>query len=85
MTKTYMVWDSDSDIGDAYKIQANDPEEAAEKWAEDVDVNTAEYAIVGQRRTPRVCVQEADGDIILRYLVDGEAVPTYRARLEGQQ
>lgn len=64
---------------DARKIEACFPDDAAEKWAERFDWDSAEYTIAnGTEKT--VNVKEITGSEILRYEVYAETNPRYYAR-----
>lgn len=64
---------------DAGVFYASDAEEAAERWAEDDDISSADYSIVSQRSEPVVSVRDCrDGEVKL-FRVTGEAVPSYSA------
>jgi hypothetical protein len=78
---TFLVWQDGchgaNDDGD--KVYALDHKTAAEKWAEQDDSDSAEYAIVhGNPATVRVRV-EADACDEKWFRVEGEAVPSYSA------
>lgn len=78
----YRVWcpDNDESFGDGTRIEAMDPEEAAERWAEHEDSSSAEYSIVAQNSRPIVYVQAADGTgSVTHWRVSGETVPAYYA------
>jgi len=75
---TWLVWQLDDDPGDASTIYANDPGEAAEKWAEQMD-SYGDYWIV-QGGQPIVCVQRCGDDEISYQAVSGESVPQYYSK-----
>lgn len=56
------------------------PREMATRWAEWVDVNSAEYAIAGENKTIRVSVKDCATGTVTEWDVTGESVPTYTAR-----
>ena len=64
--------------GDGDEVYARSAEEAATKWAEAEDVNSAEYDIVAQRSEPVVTVVDEAGNKRC-FQVRGEAVPQYWA------
>lgn len=79
----FRVWrpEHGEDFADAGLLYARDHEEAAERWAEKSDSDSAEYDIVGGEPA-KVYVVEADGDEehALLFHVEGEAQPVYHAR-----
>jgi hypothetical protein len=77
----WLVWQPDDGAteDDARKIHARTPAEAAERWAEWDDYNSAEYSIVGGSDAT-VCVRRADGGEALLFVVSGESVPSYSAK-----
>ena len=77
----YLVWCPEHDEleVDAKPIRANDAEEAVTEWADQYDVRTAEYPIVGGRDEPTVHARAPDGTVT-RWQVTGESVPHYSAR-----
>lgn len=64
---------------DGMKINAMFPDSAAAEWARRYDWNSAEYSIVGGT-DKTVNVMGLCGKIQV-YIVSGEAVPSYSARL----
>lgn len=77
-----------ADDPDAWcRTHGSDPEEAAEKFAEDYDCNGGEYAIVsGRSRTDAIVQVRKPKDLdaeedppFERWAVEGETVPQYRA------
>ena len=78
----WLVWQPDGgqEENDAEKVRARTPAEAAEKWAEWDDHRSADYSIVGGSNAT-VCVRRADGGEVLRYVVSGESVPSYSAKM----
>jgi hypothetical protein len=79
----WLVWQPEGGEteDDAHKVRAHTPADAAEKWAADYD-NGGDYTIVGGS-DETVCVRRADRGDVLRYVVRGESVPSYSARLVG--
>jgi hypothetical protein len=83
----FLVWcpDQGGTEADAEKIRAWDTAEAAEKWAEWSDRNSADYTIVRGSdatvfvKTLGVDFRGGDGEIA-KLAVSGEAVPSYTAR-----
>lgn len=77
----YRVWrDGDEEEDrDGVRIRAADPEHAAEKWADHKDWTSAEFGIVGGQDVPVVAVRDLSGNTLTRWLVRGEAVPSYSA------
>ena len=72
--------DRHEDWDEADRVYANSPREAAEKWAEDDDCESAEYSIVaGTAAAVQVRrLDEPDTDPVW-WTVSGESFPTYRA------
>jgi hypothetical protein len=80
----FLVWrpDDQETEEDARTFHARDAEEAAERWAEEDDQASADYAIVGGSSAD-LTVRGPDG-ALTRWTVTGEAVPEYHAReIEG--
>ena len=61
------------------EVYATDAEDAAEKWAEREDWNSAEYSIVKGDSSPTVAVREKGKELIVFYVLTGESVPRYMA------
>lgn len=61
------------------RIYARSYDEAAEKWAEEADSNSAEYEILGGAHTI-VLVRELGTEKESRFRVTGESEPVYTAR-----
>ncbi len=59
-------------------VREHDAEEAAKKWAEEDDWNTAEYTIVGGEEV-EVWVRLKGKEKILKFVVTGESLPNYYA------
>jgi len=80
--REFAVWcpDYGEEREDAWQCQAFDAEQAAEQWAEWSDWSSADYTIVAGRDEPEVLVLEAGATTPVRFVVTGEAVPSYRAR-----
>ena len=62
-----------------------DARDAAEQWGEDVDCDSAEYAIVAQRDEPVVTVEDLKTGERSHWQVEGESVAEYRARPYDQR
>jgi len=78
------VWSNDESYETGrVEIYAIDPQEAVEKWAEINDADSEEYAIVNGDNVT-VCVAAPGSDNALRFIVTGESVPQYNARLVTQ-
>ena len=80
----FEVWDTDGaelpDFEpDIVEVYATDAEDAAEKWAEADDLNSAEYNIVSGDSSPTVAVREKGKELIVFYILTGESVPQYMA------
>lgn len=75
----WLVWSADSGEDDAREIYATDESDAAEKWAEREDLNSAEYSIV-RGNSVTVCVRGTVAGAVTRFDVSGESVPSYSAR-----
>jgi hypothetical protein len=78
----YIVWcpELGQEQHDGVKVTATDPGTAAQDWAEWQDCYSAEYSIVaGADRTVTV-LDIANGER-RDWIVSGESVPIYRARL----
>lgn len=72
----FIVKDEDTD--DESRVRATDHEDAAEKWAERADCDSAEYAIVNGRHKPIVVVTDVHG-VSKRMRVSGETQAVYSA------
>lgn len=80
MVHRYHVWRADETRDGHATFDALDHEHAAEEWAQQSDLDSAEYSIVAGRDEPIVCVALAtDKADIRRFRVRGEAVPSYSA------
>lgn len=77
--------DNHEDWDEADRVYATDAQQAAEKWAEDDDCNSAEYSIVaGTNAAVQVRrLDEPDADPVW-WVVSGTSVPTYDAA-EGKR
>ena len=80
--KKFLVWGDDE--GDAFgrcerRIAASSHKEAAEKWAQRDDADSADYTIVGGE-PETVCVQALGTVAVRRYSVRGETIAVYYAR-----
>ncbi|ULQ45834.1 hypothetical protein JN531_012060 [Flagellatimonas centrodinii] len=81
--KQYRVWcpDHGQCYADAKQIFADSFTEAAQTWAKWRDATTTEYAIAnGEPAT--VQVHDCKTGRCLTMIVQGDAAPTYRARLK---
>ena len=80
--KTYLAWSTDYDQtkDDARIIPAHDARAAAEEWAEWHDAYSAEFSCVGGQGVDVTVVENSDGAEEVTFRVEGESVPTYRAR-----
>lgn len=78
----WLVWSPDygGTEEDAIPLRASRPEGAAELWAERSDRMSADYSIVGGTDAT-VLVRAVGTQETFRYLVSGETVPSYSARL----
>jgi len=78
---SWVVWcpDCHEEEEDGRKVFASDPGEAAEKWAEENDRDSAEYLIVGGSPATVLVKRFGSDDPPTRWMVSGEAVPTYSA------
>ena len=74
---TYKVWMADSNEDDAGVVEAASHERAAEKFAEDENVDRDHYFI-----DTDVCVlvRQKSSDIVASFIVRGEVTVTFRAR-----
>ena len=80
---TFKVWNPiDEDEAGARTFKANDPQHAAEVWAERDDQWSAEYLIVSGKSDPIVIVAADDGRR-WQFHVTGETVAQYSAREVG--
>jgi len=80
----FEVWDTDgAELPDfepyIVEVYATHAEDAAEKWAEREDWNSAEYSIVKGDSSPTIAVREKGTETIVFYIVTGESVPNYMA------
>jgi hypothetical protein len=78
----WWVWDEKDDAGDAIQVRATHAEYAAEKWAEQYDIDAAEGVICGGHREPVVVVRRDGDETRQRFRVSGEFVPRYSANAE---
>ena len=78
----WLVWCDDygGSVHDARKLRASTPEEAAEKWAEYEDAQSADYLIVGGSDAI-VSVTSDSRYEETRFIVTGESVPEYHAKI----
>lgn len=79
--RRYVVWCPDhcESEDDARAIEAHDAEDAAEKWAEKDDCESAEYAIVGGDAV-EVRVRDVESAAMSAFEVSGESIPSYHAK-----
>lgn len=82
-TNEYRVWNEDDGREHGSWVDATDPGDAAEKWADEDDWTSAEYAIVSGRNSPIVVVEDVKGNK-QRFRVTGESVAVYTAALIEQ-
>ena len=80
MCKRFIVWDEDSERGFGQRIEAYDEEEAAEKWAEWDDAQSAEYLIVRGREARVFVALDEDNSKPVLFTVQGEPRPFYQAK-----
>lgn len=81
----WMIWcpDDGDEFGDGRKVTADTPREAVELWAGRRDYESAEYWLA-KGNTLEVIIAPAvstDNSRELRYMVSGEAAPSYYAQL----
>lgn len=78
----WLVWSLDygGTEEDAIPLRASRPDKAAEEWAKRSDRTSADYSIVGGSDAT-VLVRDTGSREVFRYLVSGETVPSYSARL----
>ena len=74
----YLVWNAEGSSEDAREIEEWYAESAAEQWAEDDDVNSAEYGIANGNEVV-VCVADVATGEVKRFEVSGEYEPVYYA------
>ncbi len=79
--REYVVWrEGWTRDNDGEHIDAESPRRACEKWAEKSDYASADFSVIkGNDVTLIVAVPGEPME--QRYIVSGEAVPVYRARL----
>lgn len=76
----FLVWCSETqEEEDAQTFYASDAEDAAKEWADRDDCESAEYQIVAQKWEPTVTVKDLRDGEVKRFVVTGEAVPSYHA------
>lgn len=75
----WLVWQPDNGerIGDADKVYAHSPEDAAQLWAAQSD-SLGDYDIV-RGSAARVCVRSTSGGRVQVFEVTGESEPHYTA------
>jgi hypothetical protein len=78
----YRVWcpDLGQEQNDGQACSAIDPRTAAEEWGEWCDRTSAEYSIVAGNDS-KVLVLDLDSGETTEWIVSGESVPKYTARL----
>ena len=83
MSTEYVVWrpDWEQSKEDGRHIKARCPSEACEAWAQREDCESADYHIVGGSDAFLKVAEARDGAKELAYVVSGETVAEYRARL----
>lgn len=81
----FEVWSDDCGVpsDEALDFMAWNADDAAEKFADDYDVSTAEYNIVAQRLEPVVFVRDLRDGGVMKFKVTGEARPHYTATEVG--
>ena len=79
----FLVWRPDygGTRDDAREVEAYDMGEAAEKWADKYDRDSAEYLIVGGQDAELMVELVGGNGKAYKYIVSGDAVPSYRARM----
>jgi hypothetical protein len=82
----YVVWRPDygQTKEDGRHIDALSPRSACEKWAERDDAESADYWIVRGNEVTVKVARPDDGAEEVAYIINGESVPLYRARLVEQ-
>lgn len=83
--RTYVVWcpDLGQEPEDGATIPATDPADAAEGWAEWHDRSSAEYRIASGREEV-VIVRDVDTSEQREWIVRGESMPYYTARITAR-
>ena len=79
----YLVWcpDYGQSMEESKTIEAHSPSGACEKWAEREDADSADYLIV-RGYGAELMVSELGSSLPpFRYIVSGESVPSYYARM----
>lgn len=74
----YLVWEESESRDDAREIMAHSRWDAAEKWAERDDYESAEFSIVKGNMVV-VRVEDAETGEVTRFEIVGEAMPVYYA------
>jgi len=80
MEKIYWVWREESDRGDAKRVKASYPEQAASTWAEWADSWGADYTIVGGQNEKVFVALDEVGSEPEMFEVRGEQAAVYYAR-----
>lgn len=82
----YIVWcpDIGQEQEDGAKVTARCPQTAAQEWADWQDRRSAEYSIVGGTDVT-VTVLDINSGERRDWIVSGESVPIYRARLKDDR
>lgn len=75
---SWRVWEEGYEHSEG-TVRALDASAAAERWAHDDDVETAEYGIVGG--SPVIVVVVDCEGVSVRFKVSGESVPEYTAEV----
>ena len=78
---SFIVWceDQGETEEDGITIYAYDHESAAEEFADQYDVETADYSIAAQKWEPTFTVKGLRDGGVKRFIVTGETVPSYSA------
>lgn len=74
----YLVWEESESREDARKIEAHSRWDAAKKWAERDDYESAEFSIVKGNMVV-VRVEDAETGEVTRFEITGAAIPIYYA------
>lgn len=79
MTTAWLIWREDDSREDAVTVKAVYASEAVEIWAAEVDSSSGEYAIAKGDEETVFCARDKEGSVSKKFLVSGEAVPSYYA------
>lgn len=77
--KTFYVWNEDDGPECQEEIESASEDDAVCKWAENKDVNGAEYRICGHGESVTVVVYNKETEEKTRWIVQGECVAQYWA------